>query len=403
MANIASQEKRITRAERERLENRRHTSQVKTYFRRLEDAVEAGDAARADRSTASWSRGSTAPSSGRAAPRQRRPQEGAAPRAPRAPVTIPAQGHRRFAAGCARDGLRLRTLSRREFLERTAYGAGLAGMAAGLPAGTLLAEAAERRPPPCPDATSPRNIEIDHFVILMMENRSFDHYFGWLPDADGSQRQSYRAPDGQIVPTRHFSTLGTGGVQYKGCGHPDPGHGWDAGRAQLKGGFMADGRRQRRVRPHLLQPGRARLHPRGGAQVHAVRPLLLLAPRLDLAEQLLQVVRAVGRPQEQHAAVRDGGNHGRRSSTAPRPRPQRSLLQLGPPFAAVVGAARRGLDQPDRRATTRTAPPERCRTSPSSIRRSRTAAAATASPPTSTRSATPGSGRRSWPTSSTPS
>ncbi len=48
MANIASQEKRIHRAERERLENRRRTSQVKTYFRRLEAAVESGDAAAAD-------------------------------------------------------------------------------------------------------------------------------------------------------------------------------------------------------------------------------------------------------------------------------------------------------------------------------------------------------------------
>ena len=48
MANIASQEKRIHRAERERLENRRRTSQVKTWFRRLEDAVSSGDSARAD-------------------------------------------------------------------------------------------------------------------------------------------------------------------------------------------------------------------------------------------------------------------------------------------------------------------------------------------------------------------
>jgi small subunit ribosomal protein S20 len=48
MANIASQEKRIHRAERERLENRRRTSQVKTWFRRLETAVTNGDAARAD-------------------------------------------------------------------------------------------------------------------------------------------------------------------------------------------------------------------------------------------------------------------------------------------------------------------------------------------------------------------
>ncbi len=48
MANIASQEKRIRRAERERLENRRYTSSVKTYFRKLAAAVEAGDAEAAD-------------------------------------------------------------------------------------------------------------------------------------------------------------------------------------------------------------------------------------------------------------------------------------------------------------------------------------------------------------------
>ncbi len=48
MANIASQEKRIHRAERERLENRRRTSQVKTWFRRLEAAVGDGDAGKAD-------------------------------------------------------------------------------------------------------------------------------------------------------------------------------------------------------------------------------------------------------------------------------------------------------------------------------------------------------------------
>jgi small subunit ribosomal protein S20 len=48
MANIHSQKKRILRAERERLENRRYTSTIKTYFRRLEAAVAAGDDATAD-------------------------------------------------------------------------------------------------------------------------------------------------------------------------------------------------------------------------------------------------------------------------------------------------------------------------------------------------------------------
>ena len=48
MANIHSQKKRILRAERERLENRRYTSTIKTYFRRLEAAVEGGDNDTAD-------------------------------------------------------------------------------------------------------------------------------------------------------------------------------------------------------------------------------------------------------------------------------------------------------------------------------------------------------------------
>lgn len=48
MANIHSQKKRILRAERERLENRRYTTKIKTYFRRLEAAVAAGDDATAD-------------------------------------------------------------------------------------------------------------------------------------------------------------------------------------------------------------------------------------------------------------------------------------------------------------------------------------------------------------------
>jgi small subunit ribosomal protein S20 len=43
MANIASQKKRILRSERERLENRKYTSTIKTYFRHLEAAVESKD------------------------------------------------------------------------------------------------------------------------------------------------------------------------------------------------------------------------------------------------------------------------------------------------------------------------------------------------------------------------
>jgi phospholipase C len=130
-----------------------------------------------------------------------------------------------------------RSLSRREFLERTAYTAGVAGLAS-LPAGTLLAEAAKAQAKSS-GLPAPRNVPIDHFVILMMENRSFDHYFGWVPNADAIQHQSYPDPAGKEVATRHAATLGQ--AQWQGCGHPDPGHGWDQGRAQLNGGFLAEG------------------------------------------------------------------------------------------------------------------------------------------------------------------
>ena len=44
MTNIASQKKRILRTERERVENRRVTSAIKTYFNRLEKVAREGDA-----------------------------------------------------------------------------------------------------------------------------------------------------------------------------------------------------------------------------------------------------------------------------------------------------------------------------------------------------------------------
>ena len=70
--------KRIHRAERERIENRRRTSQVKTWFRRLENAVGAGDRPKADDELRSLvSRGSTARSSRARCIATTAPQEGA--------------------------------------------------------------------------------------------------------------------------------------------------------------------------------------------------------------------------------------------------------------------------------------------------------------------------------------
>ena len=73
-------------------------------------------------------------------------------------------------------------MRRRDFLARTAALAGAASLATVLPSDTLIAEAAKRGCAPLP---GPRNMPINTVVVLMMENRSFDHYFGWFPNADG--------------------------------------------------------------------------------------------------------------------------------------------------------------------------------------------------------------------------
>lgn len=123
-------------------------------------------------------------------------------------------------------------LRRREFLARTAALAGLAGMASALPTETLIAEAAKvavkRNPLP-----KPRDIPIDTFVVLMMENRSFDHYFGWHPDADGRNR-GLRYPDleGKMHRTHHLTP------DFMGCDFRDPDHGWKGGRHQFSRGKM---------------------------------------------------------------------------------------------------------------------------------------------------------------------
>jgi phospholipase C len=70
-------------------------------------------------------------------------------------------------------------------------------------------------------------------VLVMMENRSFDHFLGWLPNARGMQEGlTYVDRDGASHPTHHLEH------DSKGCGHPDPDHSYDGGREQLNGGSM---------------------------------------------------------------------------------------------------------------------------------------------------------------------
>src|SRR5256885_16141861 len=123
-------------------------------------------------------------------------------------------------------------LRRRDFLGRTAAAAGVAVSAASLLSPeTLVAEAArmQRRA----HLPSPRNMPIDTFVVLMMENRSFDHYLGWLPGADGHQAGlSYVDKDGKKHSTHPLSP------DFQGCAFNDPDHSWEGGRTEMAHGRM---------------------------------------------------------------------------------------------------------------------------------------------------------------------
>ena len=72
---------------------------------------------------------------------------------------------------------------------------------------------------------------IEHVVVLMMENRSFDHMLGWLEGADGRQR-GLTYLDAAGVPHSTYRLA----PDYQGCGHPDPDHSYAGGRIEYNGG-----------------------------------------------------------------------------------------------------------------------------------------------------------------------
>jgi phospholipase C len=131
-------------------------------------------------------------------------------------------------------------LRRREFLQRLAMTIGAcASVAAAFPPDVVVAHAAQtelrRRALP-----SPRNLPLDTFVVLMMENRSFDHYLGWVAKADGRQAGlSYVDATGARRSTYPLAP------DFQGCGHPIPGHLWNQARVQFADGrcdgFLAAG------------------------------------------------------------------------------------------------------------------------------------------------------------------
>lgn len=73
---------------------------------------------------------------------------------------------------------------------------------------------------------------IEHVVVVMMENRSFDHLLGWMPNANGRQAGlSYPDNNGNLQPTHRLN-------YYVGCSHPDPDHSYAGGRSEYDNGKM---------------------------------------------------------------------------------------------------------------------------------------------------------------------
>ncbi|MBZ5736978.1 alkaline phosphatase family protein [Nocardioides mangrovi] len=100
--------------------------------------------------------------------------------------------------------------------------------------GALAATGAARWWPAAaaPALPAPGRSGIEHVVLVMMENRSFDHYLGWLPGADGKQDGlSYVDRRGVRHQTHHL-------LATDGCGFEDPDHSYEGGRIQLNGGKL---------------------------------------------------------------------------------------------------------------------------------------------------------------------
>jgi phospholipase C len=151
-------------------------------------------------------------------------------------------------------------MDRREFLRLGAM-AGAAGALASCSRGSSKA----RHLPASTTTTTPRlesvldgaaaDSGIDTVVVCMMENRSFDSYFGWLARDEqfleqgrsrygakfainGNSFQQFPGRDGKPVKTFR-RVLRDEPQRWRGCDHPDPGHSWDDGRAERDGGFLA--------------------------------------------------------------------------------------------------------------------------------------------------------------------
>lgn len=135
-------------------------------------------------------------------------------------------------------------LTRRQFLRAGASAAAGAATAALLPPGLRTALGAG---PACG-----RLGDVEHVVILVQENRAFDHYFGRFPGVRGFDDRTVTQPDGtsvfeqrldaagtsRILPFHIDTTLQPASPQRPGECTKDPDHQWLTQHASWDGGAL---------------------------------------------------------------------------------------------------------------------------------------------------------------------
>jgi phospholipase C len=81
------------------------------------------------------------------------------------------------------------------------------------------------------DLARKKSAAVKHIVVLTMENRSFDHFLGWVPGADGKQAGlTYPDANGGMHATHELAP------DFQGCSFGDPDHSYSGGRVEYDGG-----------------------------------------------------------------------------------------------------------------------------------------------------------------------
>jgi phospholipase C len=70
--------------------------------------------------------------------------------------------------------------------------------------------------------SAPATSGIDHIVLVTMENRSFDHILGWVPNAEHQQARQFTDAFGQTQSS--FALTSNAAYGFQACSFSDPNH-----------------------------------------------------------------------------------------------------------------------------------------------------------------------------------